>query len=59
MTRLKWKLISVSLEIVLILTQDGCTVRTERTIPMVLLCDVGHIKSCFGPFGDGVSVSVR
>jgi hypothetical protein len=26
MTRLKWKLILVCLEIVLILTQDGCTV---------------------------------
>ena len=26
MTRVKWKLVSVSLEIVLILTQDRCTV---------------------------------
>jgi hypothetical protein len=25
-------------------------------LPMELLCDVGHVKSCFGPFGDGVSV---
>jgi hypothetical protein len=32
MTRLKWKLISVRLEIVLILTQDSCTVCTEHTI---------------------------
>jgi hypothetical protein len=24
--------------------------------PMELLGDVGHVKSCFGPFGDGVSV---
>jgi hypothetical protein len=31
-TRLKWKLILVYLEIVLILTQDRCTVCTERTI---------------------------
>ena len=30
--RLKWKLISVLLEIVLILTQDRCTVCVERTI---------------------------
>ena len=30
--RLKWKLVSVYLEIVLILTQDGCTVYAERTI---------------------------
>jgi hypothetical protein len=32
MTRLKWKLISVRLEIVLILTQDECTMCAERTI---------------------------
>jgi hypothetical protein len=24
-----------------------------------LLGDVGHVKSCFGPFGDGVSVGPR
>ena len=32
MTRLKWKLVSVYLEIVLVLTQDRCTVCAERTI---------------------------
>jgi hypothetical protein len=26
---------------------------------MELLIDVGHSKSCFGPFGDGVSVGAR
>jgi hypothetical protein len=26
---------------------------------MELLCDVGHVESCFGPFGDSVSVSAR
>ena len=26
---------------------------------MVLLGDVGHVQSCFGPFGDSVSVGVR
>jgi hypothetical protein len=26
---------------------------------MELLCDVGHLESCFGPFGDGVSVRAR
>jgi hypothetical protein len=30
--RLKWKLVLVHLEIVLILTQDRCTVCAERTI---------------------------
>jgi D-arabinose 1-dehydrogenase-like Zn-dependent alcohol dehydrogenase len=67
MTRLKWKLVSVHLEIVLILTQDGCTVCAECTTgseivcthPMELLGDVGHIKSRFGQFGDRVSVSAR
>jgi hypothetical protein len=67
MTRLKWKLISIHLEIVLILTQDGCIVCTERTIGsklfcthlIELLCDVGHVKSRFGLFGYGASVSAR
>jgi hypothetical protein len=31
-TRLKWKLVLVSLEIVLMLTQDRCTVCTECTM---------------------------
>jgi hypothetical protein len=31
-TRLKWKLVYVYLEIVLLLTQDGCIVYAERTI---------------------------
>jgi hypothetical protein len=31
-TRLKWKLVSVYLEIVLILTEDRCMVCVERTI---------------------------
>jgi hypothetical protein len=32
MMRLKWKLVSVRLEIVLILTQDRCTVCAKHTI---------------------------
>ena len=32
MTRLKWKLVSVLLNIVLILTQDRCTVCVKHTI---------------------------
>ena len=67
MTRLKWKLISAHLEIVLILTQDGCTVCAECTIGSEIVLDaldgtprhVGHVESCFGPFGDGVSVGAR
>ena len=67
MTWLKWKLVSVHLEILLILTQDGCMVCAERTIGSKvildatdeLLGDLGHVESCFSPFGDGVSVSAR
>jgi hypothetical protein len=27
--------------------------------PMVLLCHMGHVESCFGLFEDGVSVGAR
>jgi hypothetical protein len=39
MTRLKWKLISVCLEIVLIMTQDECTMCAERTIGSKIVLD--------------------
>ena len=50
--RLKWKLVSVHLKIVLMLSQDRCTVCVERIIgskiildaPMELLGDVGHVE---------------
>ena len=38
-TRLKWKLDSVYLEIVLIFTQDKCTVCAERTIGSEIILD--------------------
>ena len=49
------------------LTQDRCTVCAERAIgsktildaTMELLGGVGCVESCFGPFGDGVSVGAR
>jgi hypothetical protein len=61
------ELCSVRLEIVLILTQDRCTVCTERTIgsqivwdaPVVLVSDMGHVESRFSLFGDSVSVSAK
>jgi hypothetical protein len=37
--RLKWKLISVHLEIVLILMQDRCTVCAESTIGLEIILD--------------------
>ena len=66
-TRLKWKLISVRLEIVLILAQDRCTVCVERNIgseiifmhPMELLGDVGQVESLFFLFVGSVSVGAR
>jgi hypothetical protein len=62
-----WKLDLVCLEIVLILTQDRCTVCAEHTKgskllwthPMELQCDMGYMESCFSPFGDNVKVGVR
>jgi hypothetical protein len=65
--RLKWKLDSVRLDIVLILTQGRCTICAEHAIgleiildaPMELIDDVGYVKSHFGPFRDSVCVSAR
>ena len=39
MTRVKWKLVSVLSEIVLILTEDRCTVCVERTIGLEIILD--------------------
>ena len=58
---------SVRLDIVLVLVQDMCTVCAKRTIgsesfwthPMVLLGDEAQVESCFGPFGESVSISAR
>ena len=65
--RLKWKLISVLSNIVLILMQDRCTVCVECTIgseifwthSKELLGDVGHVESHFFLFGDIVSVGAN
>jgi hypothetical protein len=58
---------SVHLEIVLILTQDRARFapnvtqaqKSFWTHPMVVLGDVGHVKSCFSPFGRSVGVNSR
>jgi hypothetical protein len=60
-------LTSVRLEIVLILIQNRCMValnvpqapKSFWAHPMELLGDIGHVESCFGLFGDSVSVSAR
>ena len=67
MTRLKWKLVLVHLEIVLILTQDRCLVCAKCTIgleiimdgPKELLGELGLVESHFGPSEDSVSVGAR
>jgi hypothetical protein len=64
---LKWMLVLVCLEIVLILTLDRCMVWVERTIGSEIVLntpdgsprDIGHVESGFSPFGDSVSVSAR
>ena len=38
-TRLKWKLVSVRLEIVLIFMQDRCTICVEHTIGSEIILD--------------------
>ena len=40
MTRVKWKLISVLSDIVLIFTQDKCMVCIERNIGLEIILDV-------------------
>ena len=58
---------SVRLEMVLVLVQERCMVCAERTIRSEIDLDanngspwwLGHVESCFSPFGDGVSVSAR
>ena len=47
--------------------QDRCTVSAKRTIGSKIILDtpngtrggVGHVESCFGLVGDGVSVGAR
>jgi hypothetical protein len=63
----KWKLVSVCLEIVLVSAQDWCTVCAEcgtgmetiLTHPMVLQGDLVQVKACFASFGDSVHLDAR
>ena len=63
----KWKLISVRMDIVLVLVQDRCTVCAKRplaqksfwTHPMLLLCDGAQVEAQFGPFGDSANLDAR
>ena len=63
----KWKLVLIHLEIVLITTQDRCTVCAKCTIrleiilgvPNDTLGDVGEVEGHFNLFGDSVSLDTR
>jgi hypothetical protein len=58
--RLKWMLVSIYLEIVLIMMQDRCMVYAEHTTgsksfwtPLIeFFADVGHVESHFSLFGE-------
>ena len=64
---MKWTLVSVSFEIVLISMQDRSMVCAERTIGseislvhlMVLVGDVGEVEARFSPFRDSVNLDAR
>ena len=65
--RLKWKLVSVCLELVLVSVQDGSTVCAKHTIgldsvinaPMVLLGDEAQVEAHFSPCGDSANLDAR
>ena len=67
MTRLKWKLISIRLEIVLILTHDRCMVCVERNIGSEIILDAhdgttsneAQVKAHFSPFEDSANFDAR
>jgi hypothetical protein len=56
----KWKLISVHLEIVLISAEGRCTVCAECTTGKVgarfAPSDLGQVEAHFGPFGDSTNI---
>jgi hypothetical protein len=55
----KWKIILVSFEIVLISMHDRCLICAECAIGSELLGDMGQVEACFGLLGDGVNLDVR
>jgi hypothetical protein len=63
----KWKLVLVHLDIVLISTQDRCSDWDEHTMarnsfwvyPMELFGNMGQMEARFSPFGDYVNLDSR
>jgi hypothetical protein len=66
-TWVKWKLISVHFERMLISTEDRCTVCNECSMgmeiflgrQMELLGDMSQMEACFGLYGDSVNLGAR
>jgi hypothetical protein len=66
-TWLKWNLVSVRLETVLVSVQDRRTVYAKRTIgseiildaPNLLLGDEAQVEAHFGPFRESANLDVR
>jgi hypothetical protein len=64
---LKWMLVLIRFEIVLILTQDSCTICAKCTIaseiiwdvPKILLGDEAQVEAHFSPFGDSANLDAR
>ena len=67
MTWVRWNLVLVCLETVLVSVQDRCMVCARHTIglaivldaAMVPLGDEAQVKAHFGPFGDSAHVDAR
>ena len=67
MTWVMSNIVSIRFEMVLVSLQDRCAVCAKHTMaqksfwthPIELHGDMGHVESCFGSFGDGVSVGAR
>jgi len=65
--RLKWMLVSIRLETMLVLVHDRCTVYARRTMGsktvldtmMVLLCIEAQVDARFGLFGDSAKLDAR
>jgi hypothetical protein len=66
-TSVKWNLVSVRLEIVLILAQERCMVCVDCTAGMEMISDapdntlgdVGRVEACFSLDGDSVNLGAR
>jgi hypothetical protein len=67
MTGVKWKLVLVSLDIVLILTLDRCTICAKRAIGsklfwvylIELLGDIVEVEARFALLGEGVNLVAK